>query len=363
MRKHCYVVCALLLFSFNSFSQLCTLTQADLLAAPGGSYTIPAGVTLCITSDLCMGSASNFPSACSNTNISSLIINGRLIIEDNVTFKFQGSINGTGALDILTGGRFSLFGSINCTSMQINVVDQGITTGTSSNGLASCSSTACEVTYTGGYRPFGIVAAGLGYTTTACNLTGYPDNSRVLPVTFSKFNGFASGNGIRLNWSTASEQTNKGFEIQRINASNEWEVAGWVPSKAADGNSSVNQDYSYTDNQPGNLNTKQYRLKQVDLNDHFSFSSVIRVEQLRSNEWRVSTSGGNILVQVQSASQQNAVVTVVSAAGSTLYRGSHQLNTGSNMILIPAGNFEKGLQVVTLQTGGGELRREKLLLR
>ncbi|MBO9634068.1 MAG: hypothetical protein J7578_13215 [Chitinophagaceae bacterium] len=363
MRKHYHFVCALLLSSFSSFSQLCTLTQADLLAAPGSSYTIPAGATLCITSDLCMGSASNFPGACSNTNISSLTINGRLIIEANVTFKFQGSVNGTGALDILGGGRFSLFGSINCTSMQINVVDQGITTGTSSNGLNSCSSTACEVVYTGGYRPFGVVFDGLGYTTTACNLTGYPNDAKVLPVNFSSFNGFASGMGIRLNWSTASEQNNKGFEVQRINASNEWVAAGWVPSKATDGNSSLQLDYSFMDDQPGGLNSKQYRLKQVDLNDHFTYSSVIRVEGLRSNEWRVSAAGGNIKVQVQAASQENAVITVVSAAGNTLYKGTHPLSPGSNMILIPSGTFAKGLQVVTLQTGGGEMRREKILLR
>ncbi|QEC43951.1 hypothetical protein [Pseudobacter ginsenosidimutans] len=68
-------------------------------------------------------------------------------------------------------------------------------------------------------------------------------------------------------------------------------------------------------------------------------------------------------IQVQSASQENAMISVVSASGSRLYTGKHSLNPGSNMIVIPAGSYPKGLQVVTLQRSGGELKREKILLR
>lgn len=363
MLKHYHFVCALLLSSFGALAQPCTLTQADLLAAPAGSFTIPAGQVLCITSDFCMGSISGFPGTCSNTNIGGFIVNGILRIEDNVTFKFAGSFSGSGIIEIMDGARISLFGSINCTNMEMRVVDKGITTGTSSNALPSCSLASCEVTYSGGYRPFGVIADGLGYSSTSCSLKGYPDNSILLPVTFGKFSGYAAGMGIRLNWSTASEQANKGFEVQRIDASGQWETAGWVASKAPDGNSSVNLEYSFTDDQPGGLASKQYRLKQVDLNGHFSYSSIIRIEALRSNEWRVSTAGGNINVQVQCASKENAVITVVSAAGNTLYKATHNLNPGSNMIVIPAGHFAKGMQVVMLQSSGGALRREKILLR
>lgn len=360
MRKHYHFVCAMLLVS-SSVSSQCVLTQADLLAAPAGAFTIAAGQELCITSDFCMGAVSNFPGSCANSNITAIIVNGALRIAPNVTFRFAGSIGGSGDVEIMEGAMIKLFGSVDCTNIALEVVDAGITSGTSTKAIPSCSNSACEITYPGGYVPFGIVSAGLGYTTTGCNLTGFPNSSVMLPVTFSKFTGYVTGTDIRLNWTTASEQQNKGFEVQRINASGVWEKAGWVPSKAADGNSVTNLDYSFTDNQP--TGKQQYRLKQIDYDNHFAYSSVIRIEALRSNEWRAGAEGNTIRIQVQSASQENAIINVISAGGNILYKGSHQLNPGSNMILIPAGNFAKGLQVVTLQKKNGEVKREKILLR
>ena len=363
MLKQFYFGCALLLFTFRGIAQPCTLTQADLLAAPAGTYTIPAGQVLCINSNTCMGAVSNFPGACANTNISSITVNGTLRIMDNVSFNFAGSITGAGSIEILDGGRISLNGSINCSGMQIKVIDETITTGTSTEILNACNDPGCETEYAPGYRPFGVVATGLGYTATGCSLTGYPDNNILLPVNWKEFSGYTKGMSVQLNWSTASEQHNKGFEVQRINAGGGWEPAGWVSSKATDGNSFSKLDYSYTDNQPAGIITKQYRLKQVDINNNFSYSSIIRIESLRTDEWRVSTGGNSIRIQLQSASQENAVISVVSASGARLYFGTHSLNPGSNMILIPAGSYPKGLLVVTLQGSGGEMKREKVFLR
>lgn len=363
MLKQFFFGCALLLFSLMGIAQPCTLTQADLLAAPAGPYTIPAGQVLCINSNFCMGAVSMFPGSCANNNVSSIIVNGTLRIMDNVSFNFAGSLNGSGSIEILDGGRISLFGSVNCSGMQIKVIDETITSGTSTEILNACNDPGCETEYAPGYRPFGVVATGLGYTATGCSLTGYPDNQILLPVNWKQFSGFAKGISVQLNWSTASEQHNKGFEVQRLNAGGSWELAGWVPSKAVAGNSFSKLDYSFTDVQPAGMSMKQYRLKQVDINNNFSYSSIIRIGSLRPDEWRVNAEGNNIRIQVQSTTQEHAVISVVSASGARWYRRTHRLNPGGNMILIPAGSNPKGLQVVTLQLSGGELKREKVLLR
>ena len=102
-----FVVLFLALFSVKAQAQ-CDLTQTDLIGA-SGSFTIPAGQTLCITADFCLGTSSNFPGACANTGPASLHIEGTLRINDNVTFKYQGSVVGSGKIQILqaagAGGR------------------------------------------------------------------------------------------------------------------------------------------------------------------------------------------------------------------------------------------------------------------
>ncbi|NML21746.1 hypothetical protein HHL16_12720 [Pseudoflavitalea sp. G-6-1-2] len=370
MRKNYTFVWALLLATLSvpvkTFSQACTLTQADLLAAPAGTFTIPAGQVLCITSDFCMGATSNWPGGCTNANINSLAVDGTLRIAENVNFRFSGSFNGSGTIEILDGAKIYITGSINCVSgMKIDAVDHSITTGTSSITLPTvCNAGGCDPAFANGYTPINIVFPGLGYTSNGgCTITGYPSTNVLLPVTLKGFTGFAEGSGIRLNWRTASEQNNKGFEVQRSAAGSNWETLGLVYSKAPDGNSSLPIDYSYTDNKASTSGANIYRLRQIDLNGYATFSNLIRVEALRSNEWRVNAAGNSIRIQVQSPAQQNVVISVVGAGGNTVYKASHSLNTGGNLIVIPAGNYAKGLHVVSMQSKSGDVRREKILLR
>ncbi|MGN6416733.1 MAG: hypothetical protein ACTHMC_04555 [Pseudobacter sp.] len=364
MLKHYLLGIALQCFCSFLFAQPCTLTQANLVGATN-PYTIPAGTVLCITSNFCLGAASNFPGACANTGPSSLIINGVLRIAENVTFNFQGSINGSGEIQISDRGRISLFGSVNCSGgLQIKAVNRTLGSGTSTTVMTSpCTSGACEPTHADGYRPFGIVTPGLGYTTAGCILINYPSTGILVPVTFNSWQATAEGRGVRLNWSTASEQNNKGFEVQRSNVAGTWEFAGWVPSKAPEGNSASNLYYNFTDQQPGDLLSISYRLKQTDFDGNFKYSSLVRVEMLKAQDWRVRLEGCTVRVQVQAATTENVVIAIVGVSGNILHRKTYSLNAGSNTILIPAGNFSKGLQVVSMQRSGGELRREKILLK
>lgn len=362
MRKHYYLICALFL-SVELVAQPCTLTEADLLAAPVGTFTIPSGAILCINSNFCMGAASNFPGTCGNSNINSLNIQGTLRIAANVTFRFAGSINGTGSIEIHNLGRLRLFGSMNCAGgLDLYAVDGSISSGTSTVAVVSCSSPVCEPAFSNGYAPVGIITPGLGFTSTGCSITGFPIG-RILPVDLTGFTGYANGNGVQLAWKTVSELNNRGFEVQRNKDAGNWEYAGWVGSKAVDGNSAITLDYHFTDNITGSFNSINYRLKQIDLNSQSTYSPVIRIEALKSDEWRVNVNGNTIYLQVQSTVSEIVLISVVGTAGNTLYKGKHSLNAGSNLIEIPAGNYANGLHVVSLQRSGGAIQREKILLQ
>jgi len=107
---------------------------------------------------------------------------------------------------------------------------------------------------------------------TACSrmlsIAGAP-----LPVYFKSFTAVSDGSDVRLSWTTAFEQNNKGFEIQKQENPGEWKPLSFIFSKTATGNSVADNSYSYNDN----FNSKgvlKYRIAQTDLDGHIHYSEV-----------------------------------------------------------------------------------------
>lgn len=94
-----------------------------------------------------------------------------------------------------------------------------------------------------------------------------------LPVTFKVFNAERKGVDVSLTWTTASEQNNKGFYIQR-KTGGEWQTIAFVASQSNGGNSSTELKYEFQDANP-EKGISQYRVQQVDI-DGKSLFSIIR---------------------------------------------------------------------------------------
>lgn len=103
---------------------------------------------------------------------------------------------------------------------------------------------------------------------------GTEDGGNPLPVELVSFSAQRKGTHILLNWSTATEVNNYGFEIEkRSEKSEEWIKAGFVPGN---GNSNSTKDYSFTD--PVTVKGKLfYRLKQIDTDGAFSYSDPVSI--------------------------------------------------------------------------------------
>lgn len=97
----------------------------------------------------------------------------------------------------------------------------------------------------------------------------------IIPVELVSFNAIADVNNVILNWTTATEVNNQGFEVER-SASNEnnWRTIGFSDGK---GTTTEIQHYSFIDK---NLDAASYsyRLKQVDFDGTFAYSPVVEVE-------------------------------------------------------------------------------------
>jgi hypothetical protein len=120
------------------------------------------------------------------------------------------------------------------------------------------------------------------YTTTpgtAWNLDGATDLSIQingddnLPVELTSFTASANEGIVELNWITATENNNQGFEVQR-NTGSEFVTIGFVQGH---GTTTETQEYSYIDNNVSS-GSYTYRLKQVDYNGSFAFSDIVEVE-------------------------------------------------------------------------------------
>jgi hypothetical protein len=95
----------------------------------------------------------------------------------------------------------------------------------------------------------------------------------VVPVELASFTAEATDGTVILNWSTATETNNSGFEIQRKDGSNEFTEIGFISGY---GTTSENKSYRFVD---GNLavGNYTYRLKQIDFDGTFSYSNEVDV--------------------------------------------------------------------------------------
>lgn len=94
-----------------------------------------------------------------------------------------------------------------------------------------------------------------------------------LPVELIDFKADTRNGSIVLDWITASEINNKGFEVQKwIN--NEWQSIGFVDGV---GTTTVLTEYKFIDNHFPEVGENRYRLKQFDFDEAFSFSNVVVV--------------------------------------------------------------------------------------
>jgi hypothetical protein len=107
------------------------------------------------------------------------------------------------------------------------------------------------------------------------NGIGAYSTSQVVPVEFAAFSAEAQERNVMLQWKTSTETNSASFEVERtIDGTNNWSAVGSV---RAAGTTVETKSYSYLDK---GLNSAkyQYRLKQIDLDGSYSYSSVVEVE-------------------------------------------------------------------------------------
>ncbi|MFA6979290.1 MAG: T9SS type A sorting domain-containing protein [Ignavibacteriaceae bacterium] len=235
----------------------------------------------------------------------------QFLVSGNATEQFEYHLSGVGVrfipitsayLDLGSSGAFTdgnahIFSGRASSSGGAVRVD-GTDGGTSSANILSSNSGALQlgVRSDGTYYFNGDIAEVIFYNTNLSTsdrstvehylANRYGVTSSALPVELTSFTANVIDGKVLLNWQTATEVNNYGFEIERTSprpspyqgeggeAGRGWETIGFVQGH---GNSNSPKNYSFTDATPP-TGKAEYRLKQIDFDGKYEYSDVVEVK-------------------------------------------------------------------------------------
>lgn len=184
-----------------------------------------------------------------------------------------------------------------------------------------------------------------------------------LPVELTSFAASSINGKVVLNWQTASETNNKGFEVER-KSDNNWISLGFVNGN---GTSLFANNYSFTDNVTNG--TYSYRLKQVDFNGYFKYTDVIEVVNGLPVEYTLSQNYPNpfnpaTTIEFSVVKAGNYSLDVYSVSGEKVASLLNtNLNSGNHKINFDASNLTSGIYFYRLSGEGINLVNKMTLLK
>ena len=196
-------------------------------------------------------------------------------------------------------------------------------------------------------------SGGKGWTITGDALSS---SCGALPVTWLDFTGQLVMNKVILSWKTASEQNNAGFDVERSADGRSWSKIGFIPGRIY---SSMVTSYSYTDLSPLK-GFSYYRLKQIDLDNNFSYSRIVQINGLNTEEVSIwpnpVTNVMNIAIS-QRYRNEKIYLTVTDMKGAVLV--SRILTNGNSVISTT--EWSKALYVVTIRSEHDIIMTKKII--
>jgi subtilisin-like proprotein convertase family protein len=182
-----------------------------------------------------------------------------------------------------------------------------------------------------------------------------------LPVSWLDFTARRSAEkAVQLQWKTATEINNKEFQVERSRDGSNFEVIGTV---SAGGNGSGIQQYIYNDLKPF-TGINYYRLKQVDKDGSYKYSSVAKVaidqdRSLYSISPNPAISKANLTIYKE---MKQVNVKVMDVSGKTIYTLNKPVINAGETILLPVTQMAKGYYLVIIESEA-ERFTEKLIVQ
>ncbi|MFZ1517350.1 MAG: T9SS type A sorting domain-containing protein, partial [Ignavibacteriaceae bacterium] len=196
--------------------------------------------------------------------------------------------------------------------------------------------------------------------------TDYP-----LPVELAGFTATVFANKTTLNWSTASELNNSGFEIEKSfyneksKSFMEWKTIGFVPGK---GTAVSKQEYSYIDDEEIFCKTA-YRLKQIDFDGSYTNSFLVEVAPQLPKEFSISQNYPNpfnpgTVINYQLPVNSKVIIKVYDILGNEIATLVNEVKpAGKYEVNFNATQFTSGVYLYKIQAGNYIETKKMILIK
>ena len=190
------------------------------------------------------------------------------------------------------------------------------------------------------------------------------DLDNIVPVELTSFTAQAINGNVELNWTTATELNNSGFEVQRSINDASFEALAFIPGF---GTTTEPKEYSYTDeNISGFL---RYRLKQIDYNGNFEYSGIVEVQSLLNLSYQLHQNYPNPFNPITNISfilpsEGNVSLTIYNSLGEVveILINEHQ-KEGKYDIVWNAESYPSGVYYYRLNVGLYVQTKKMLLVK
>lgn len=309
------------------------------------------------------GAWSVYPYFKSGIVIVNSIEDGLFILEPNLSHYVMENV-GSGVQTVTQGNNavftvdltaYSGFGSN--VNMSLSGVPAGASAGfaasISPNGMLTITISNTDMAATGNYQL--ILTGNAGMASEEQLSLGLIINA-LLPIELVDFKASAKRNSILLNWETATEIQNKGFEIQRSisNRPSEFTPIAWVDGQ---GDSEMAQRYDFEDTGVEMGVLYYYRLRQVDEDGTESFSNIVS-GKVEAFDQKVDIFPNPVadFLNVQFAAFdfpiQNVEMSVLNVSGQVLYHDKIDIPAGVINYNLDTKDWSEGIYVLRFLVDG-----------
>ncbi|HRP90477.1 MAG TPA: choice-of-anchor Q domain-containing protein [Edaphocola sp.] len=177
------------------------------------------------------------------------------------------------------------------------------------------------------------------------------------PINLVTFTAKKQGDKSYLQWTTASEQNNKGFNIERSDNSKDWETIGFQKSLAENGNSTYLLSYQFVDAQPL-IGTNFYRLKQMDIDGAYEYSPVRLLVFESEKDIKVYPNPANEQITIDGL-QGDETLLFIDELGRTV----KIIHCENEVETVSVADFISGTYSILIQSKSGSRYSLKLIIR
>jgi hypothetical protein len=195
---------------------------------------------------------------------------------------------------------------------------------------------------------------------------GADEASTPLPVELTSFTANLNGNSVILNWRTATEMNNSGFDIERSTNSVSFEKIGFINGA---GSSTSAKNYSFTDVSLSKAGVYSYRIKQVDYNGLSKLSNAVEVNFTTPANFSLSQNYPNpfnpsTIINYNLPQASNVKLTVYNTIGQSVKVLENGFKAAGNYSeSFNASELPSGLYFYKIEAGQFSQTRKMMLLK